>query len=381
MSRIGRMTIEEYIKRLEEKYFGNAELISDFNGLQSNVTIRFIDCGHKHSTKAVNFIYKANNGCNICNKNEKKTTEQFKNEVYSLVGEEYKILGEYIGNHKHVLIKHICGNEYLVAPSDFLSGKRCPECQHRSYKKTDEEFRKEIYDLVGDEYEVLEDYIDTHTKILFKHKNCGTVYPIKPSKFLAGNRCPNCMWEVISNKTRRTHEDFCSIVEDLVGNEYSVISDYTGAHKHLNMKHNICGSIYPVKANNFINGRRCPICCESHGEQEIRKILNKFDILNIAQKSFDGLLGIGNGLLSYDFYLSDYNLLIEYQGEQHEKYIPGLHESYEDFKRQVEHDKRKKYYAQIHNIKLLEIWYYNFDNIEEILKDELNINYKQYVSL
>lgn len=44
-----------------------------------------------------------------------------------------------------------------------------------------------------------------------------------------------------------------------------------------------------------------------------------------------------------------------------------------DFERQLEHDKRKREYAKQHNIKLLEIWYYDIDNIENILVKELNL--------
>lgn len=73
----------------------------------------------------------------------------------------------------------------------------------------------------------------------------------------------------------------------------------------------------------------------------------------------------------YDFYLLKHNLLIEYQGEQHEKYKPGLHKSINDFEKQQEHDKRKREYAKQNNIKLLEIWYWDFDNIEKILDNYL----------
>jgi very-short-patch-repair endonuclease len=78
--------------------------------------------------------------------------------------------------------------------------------------------------------------------------------------------------------------------------------------------------------------------------------------------------------LSYDFFLPEYNLLIEYQGEQHEKYIKGFHKNKKAFINQQEHDKRKREYAKNHNIKLLEIWYYDFDNIEQILDKELQLN-------
>ncbi len=88
----------------------------------------------------------------------------------------------------------------------------------------------------------------------------------------------------------------------------------------------------------------------------------------IYQKEFDGLLGLKNGNLSYDFYIPKLNLLIEYQGEQHEKYIPGFHKSKKDFENQLKHDRRKCEYAKKHSINLLEIWYYDFYNIKEILE-------------
>jgi hypothetical protein len=138
---------------------------------------------------------------------------------------------------------------------------------------------------------------------------------------------------------------------------------------------------------------RCPECQYSKGEEKISNYFiskkyikiqeEDYDILNnifkekyiyyIPQKEFKGLVGLGNGNLSYDFYLPNYNLLIEYQGQQHEKYIPGFHSSEREFQKQVEHDKRKREYAQINNINLLKIWYYDFDNIEEILKFNLEV--------
>ena len=48
-----------------------------------------------------------------------------------------------------------------------------------------------------------------------------------------------------------------------------------------------------------------------------------------------------------------------------------FHISKEDFNKQQEHDRRKKEYAKYNNIKLLEIWYWDFDNIEEILHKQI----------
>lgn len=114
---------------------------------------------------------------------------------------------------------------------------------------------------------------------------------------------------------------------------------------------------------------RCPECGFSKGETRVDGYLSKNNIFRIPQKEFDGLIGLGGKNLSYDFYLPKYNLLIEYQGEMHERFVNGIHKSKKDFERQQEHDIRKREYAEKNNIKLLEIWYWDFDNIEKILKE------------
>ena len=70
--------------------------------------------------------------------------------------------------------------------------------------------------------------------------------------------------------------------------------------------------------------------------------------------------------LRFDFYLPDYNLLIECQGVQHREWREGWI-SKEDFEKQLEHDKRKREYAKEHNINLLEIWYYELKDIKNII--------------
>jgi hypothetical protein len=128
------------------------------------------------------------------------------------------------------------------------------------------------------------------------------------------------------------------------------------------------GSYY-VWCNDFLNGVRCPDCQYSKGEERINNYLILNKISHESQKTFDTLVGMSNGLLSYDFYLPEYNLLIEYQGEFHDG--NGNYYMKQNLEKQQEHDRRKKEYAQLNNIKLLEIWYYEFDQIEDILYEYL----------
>jgi len=114
----------------------------------------------------------------------------------------------------------------------------------------------------------------------------------------------------------------------------------------------------------------CPYCNTIKGEKKILDFLVQNHIKFEPQKSYDDLLGIGGGKLSYDFYLSDYNLLIEYQGEQHEHPVE-IFGGEKQFAIQQEHDRRKQNYASSNNINLLEIWYYDLKNIDSILTEKI----------
>ncbi len=81
-----------------------------------------------------------------------------------------------------------CGFKYEVDPNTFLQGHRCPKCAG-TMKKNTEQFKKEVCDLVGEEYTVLGEYKNSKTKIKIKHNKCGYEYEVTPNSFLRGRRC------------------------------------------------------------------------------------------------------------------------------------------------------------------------------------------------
>lgn len=122
----------------------------------------------------------------------KKTYEEFVAEVEALVGDEFEVVGEYKMSRVKVGMRHrVCGEFYEVTPDNFLKGSRCPKCSNNK-KKTTEDFKQEVLNLVGDEYEVLGIYKTGHTKIKIHHKKCGETYYARPTDFLEGCRCPRC---------------------------------------------------------------------------------------------------------------------------------------------------------------------------------------------
>ena len=121
---------------------------------------------------------------------------------------------------------------------------------------------------------------------------------------------------------------------------------------------------WPAKIISRANGSGCPYLSESSGEQHVRKYLFDNNITSERQKTFRGLHGVGNGKLSYDFAIPDYNILIEYNGVQH--YKPIKHFGGEkQFKTQKEHDRRKRKYAKENGYTLIEISY-KYDTYEKV---------------
>lgn len=323
--------------------------------------------------------------------NKRKTTEQFKEEVYSIVQDEYLINGEYVNAKTKINFLHNikeCMHNFDMQPTNFLNGQRCPECMKKKrlkyvcgMKKTQEQFEKEIANLVGDEYVVESEYTGAHNKVIFRHKLCNNTFLMTPAHFYSGQRCTNkeCLHNRWSNACMddKYFNDFFKDYSD----SYEMLSKYNGYKNNIIFKHKECGHIFERTPNNFVVlGDRCPKCTSViyKGENKIELFLIEKNINFEPQKTYKDLLGINDGLLSYDFYLHEYNLLIEYQGEQHEYPIEHFGGE-EKFKIQQEHDSRKREYAKLHNIDLLEIWYRDFENIENILENYLNLYNKKVV--
>lgn len=306
-----RLKYEDVKYFIEVESGSGCKLISqEYRGYDGKLDI-ICKCGNKFKTTFSEFKHSNKRQCNKCGLNirieiRSKTNEQFKKEVYEMVGDEYEFLEGYKGALIKILCKHNIDNcdryEWYITPDSFLSGTRCPKCAGNA-KKTDEEFKKEVYELVGGEYTFLEEYKGARVKIKCRH-----------------------------------NVDDCSRYE------------------------------WDTSPNNFLTGYRCPRCNESKGEQQIRKYLEDSNIKYKREYSFDGLLGVGGLPLRFDFAIFNNDklgFLIEYDGEFHfNKYYDA-----QNFEMIQLHDKHKNQYCKDNNIPLLRIPYWKFDNIEEILNE------------
>jgi len=112
-----------------------------------------------------------------------------------------------------------------------------------------------------------------------------------------------------------------------------------------------------------LSGNGCPVCKQSKIENETSSILNKLNIK--YERQYKPLfLKNGKGQQSLDFYLLDYNIAIECQGEQHFKPIDfaGKGEKWMNqlFEKNKQNDDRKLKKCLANDIKMI----YLIDNDE-----------------
>ena len=141
-------------------------------------------------------------------------------------------------------------------------------------------------------------------------------------------------------------DDFIKKAQNIHGLKY----DYSKV-EYKNAKDKVCliclkhGEFWQTP-NDHLSGKGCPSCNESHLEREVKNILDKNNIEYISQYKIKWLRK-----QSLDFYLPDYNIVIECQGKQHFGF-GGWSENF-NFKQQFELDKIKKELCELNNFKII----------------------------
>jgi len=144
--------------------------------------------------------------------------------------------------------------------------------------------------------------------------------------------------------------------------DYS-ITKYDGSSNKVDIickKHGIFTQI----ANTHLCGCGCLKCNNSIGELMIENFLLRNNINFIEQYKFDDCFN--KSKLPFDFYLPDFNICIEYDGEFHYKDF-----GFNDLEYQKNNDNIKNNFCEKTNIKLIRIPYTERNNINEILCSEI----------
>lgn len=238
----------------------------------------------------------------------KKDIKQFIEEAKNIHNGKYNYSKSvYVNNEtKLCIICHEHG-EFWQTPHDHLRGHGCPKCS--SKKKNTKRFIAECRKKFGDTYDYSKvEYKTRSTKVCIVCPIHGEFW-VEPGNFLHYKvGCRKCANE----HKLGTTEEFVKKAKLVHGDKY----DYSNV-QYANEKERvkiICkkhGEFWQIP-NYHLSGCGCPQCKNSHLENEIESFLKINNILYEAQKKFEWL-----GLQSLDFYLPDYNIAIECQGNQH----------------------------------------------------------------
>lgn len=293
-----------------------------------------------------------------------RTHNIFVKEVKEILGEDYKVLSEFKGRKKEILMKHItCGNEYITKPDGILSrGSGCPKCAHKNQgqiqMKSTETFTSELNEL---NITLLSKYTGVHKRVNVRCNVCNNIWSSTPNKLLMKRGCRKCADKKRGDQQRFSHKQFLEKLPTLFKQEYSVLEDYKGTHTKIKFKHNICGNEFYKTPNNITsNNQLCPVCFSSNGEKEIYKYLKENNV-NFYHNYIHPNM---NRNLRMDFYLYNKNIVIEFDGRQHfevNEYFGGETE----FHKTQERDQYKNNFCDDLNIEMVRLK--KQDNITNVL--------------
>ena len=244
------------------------------------------------------------------------------------------------------------------------------------------EFAKTDYILLSNE----EDYVDSATNSLKylcpRHFDKG-IMTISLGHLQSGRGCYYCgrkITETAHLVDEVQNEKECKSMCDKRGFEYigSIKENGLIYIQYICPKHRSAGVQKMRKGNmNRDNIVGCPYCFDtkkftfSKGGKKIENILKELNVTYLPQYTFDNCRD--KNMLPFDYYLPYLNKCIEYDGEHH--YFPvnfnGISDEHakENHITTLKHDKIKNEFCENNNIQLLRIPYYNFKDIETMVRD------------
>ena len=247
--------------------------------------------------------------------------------------------------------------EFFQMPYSHLSGKGCRKCQ---YEKISSEknigtdlFVSKSKEIYGNKYDYSKvNYKRCDEKVCIVCPKHGEFWQT-PANHLSNHGCPKCGKIEKAIKKKKTTDKFIHDAKKIHGDKYDYSKvEYKGVFEPIEI---ICKKHgeFTQRPNDHLNGHGCPTCCNSILEKMVEDELNKNSIKFDKYHRFDWLINEEtNYPYSIDFYLPEYNIAIECQGEQHFKPIKFFGGEL-NFYRGVKRDVDKKRLCRENNVKLI----------------------------
>lgn len=218
----------------------------------------------------------------------KLSTEDFKNKLNSIYGNQFDVLSEYINNCTKITLRcNICGGIITKRPSKMITNSRegCYICSGKNRYKDKDLLQKEVDSRYPEEYEILGNYKGARTKISVKRIPCGHIYDISPDNLLRGKGCPRCSIR---------HSHYMDIVESYL-NDHNILYEKEKCFSD-------CRNIRCLPFDYYIEDKN--ICIEVDGEFHFKRQCKSINYLS-----------------DYDSVITRDNIKTEYCKRKHIKLI------------------------------------------------------------
>jgi len=364
-----KYSFDDVVHYIEKKNYILKSDATDFHNAGSK--IKYIckiheEIGEQHTTLGHLLEGKGCPHCGrIANGNKKRI---------ALDKEKHKVLAEskdftYIDTIRMdgiIFIKFICnkhkdfGIQLMQQKNMERDIKGCKYCFGRQLPK---QYVMQKAAEVNPNVQLLEPYTKLSARIKCRCIKHNVISTKSMQDILNGRGCYLCGLEKLSAHNYLTLDEFSLKVTRLVPN-ISVL-EYHGMKNNVKLQCKLCGFIYLSHASHMVKkGKSCPKCSRFYwGEKQISNLLDKWGYQFETQKKYQDCKD--KRPLPFDFYLPEYNTLIEFDGEQHFRPVWGLN----SFSKTVSHDNIKDDYCRKNKIYLIRITCY--DDIEYKLFDEL----------
>lgn len=365
-------TIKDVEKFVEDN--SKCKLVSgSYKNADSIITLK-CPCEKEFSLKFRNFKYGNTRICKECT-NEKNGIVNSLKSAKSLVkklshGSCVVTSVDYVDNKKPLQIRCGCGRYFQCSITNVKQKKvlQCNHCAHNVFRMTDEELR-ELANNSGCEIANAENYINENSRLDFIC-GCGNVFTTSLASFKENKkRCDACYKSEASSSQRRNFELVKLEVDKTDCKLISKSSDYINQYSKLVFECP-CGNQFERSYTNFSQrDKLCLNCTASTGEKKVIEALELMGVNYKREFSFPDLVSRKGFPLRFDFAVTDddneISYLIEYDGEFH--YEPIISEQM--FSSQKYNDNLKDMYCKDKQIPLLRIPYFEFENIEKIIKE------------
>jgi hypothetical protein len=209
---------------------------------------------------------------------------------FTYYGDKFIVNIKHLAEHSNTKIIakcDVCGKEKEITYQNYNCVVKnnykyiCSNCNSsqtvRPNQKTTEQFKKEIYDLVENEYSVIGKYINAGTKILMRHSECGNEFDMRPNSFLSGHRCPICTKEKEDKGNDNIRIETNTLITEKYKNKFKILTPYINNKTKILIKCLVCKNEYLIGTNVLIYGNhKCLKCKEIEIKSRPKKISRPF---------------------------------------------------------------------------------------------------------